>query len=167
VACCPETEPAPAAPAEQTFQPTWRPPPEATSAPALSPGDGAGPAPPGAYELAIAAAQSGNLEEALEILSSELAQQPCGRDRFLRKLQLAQLCLSAGNEAIAEPVLKELAEEIDRRNLAEWELAEVVTQPLILLYRCLDHAPEADAEKRGLYARICRLHPARAVRLSR
>jgi type VI secretion system protein ImpA len=141
----------------------WYPPPE----PARPAEDGAEPARPDAYQLAIQTAQSGNLEEALEILSRELAQEPSGRDRFLRKMQLAQLCLATGNEAIAEPVLKELAEEIDRRNLQEWELADMVAQPLTLLYRCLDRAPDAAAEKRDLYARICRLNPARAVRLPR
>jgi type VI secretion system protein ImpA len=80
---------------------------------------------------------------------------------------LAQLCLATGNEAVAEPVLQELSEEIDRRKLAEWELADVIAQPLTLLYRCLDRAPEAAAEKRGIYARICRLYPAGAVRLGR
>ena len=89
------------------------------------------------------------------------------RARFLRKVQLAQLCLATGNEAIAEPVLNDLAEEIDRRNLKEWELADVVAQPLTMLYRCLDRTPEAAQEKRELYARICRLYPARAVRLPR
>lgn len=125
------------------------------------------PAAPDAYALAIETAQAGNLEEALEILSREMAQEPCGRDRFLRKVQLAQLCLATGNEAIAEPVLNDLAEEIDRRNLKEWELADVVAQPLTMLYRCLDRAPEAAKERRDLYARICRLYPARAVRLPR
>jgi type VI secretion system protein ImpA len=158
-----ELAPAPVAP---PVQQVWYAPPGALRAPAPSE-EGAQEAPPDAYELAMQTAQAGNVEEALAILSREQAQEPCGRDRFLRKLQLAQLCLATGNEAIAEPVLQELAEEIDRRKLAEWELAEVVTQPLTLLYRCLDRAPEAAAEKRDLYARICRLYPARAVRLAR
>jgi type VI secretion system protein ImpA len=142
--------------------PVWYPPPAADSGDRSSE-----PAPPDAYSLAIETAQAGNLEEALEILSREMAQEPCGRDRFLRKVQLAQLCLATGNEAIAEPVLNDLAEEIDRRNLKEWELADVVAQPLTMLYRCLDRTPEAAQEKRELYARICRLYPARAVRLPR
>jgi type VI secretion system protein ImpA len=143
--------------------PVWYPPP-------APPGSGDGSsdaAAPDAYALAIATAQAGNIEEGLEILSREMAQEPCGRDRFLRKVQLAQLCLATGNEAIAEPVLNDLAEEIDRRNLKEWELADVVAQPLTMLYRCLESTPEGAKEKRELYARICRLYPARAVRLPR
>jgi len=129
--------------------------------------NGAGLATPDPYQLAMQAAQSGNVEEGLEILSREMAQEPCGRDRFLRKLQLAQLCLATGNQAIGEPVLKELAEEIDTRKLAEWELAETIVQPLSLLYRCLDGGDDPAGLKQALYARICRLSPARAVGLSR
>jgi type VI secretion system protein ImpA len=122
---------------------------------------------PDPYQLAMQAAQSGNIEEALDILSREMAQEPCGRDRFLRKLQVAQLCLATGNQAIGEPVLMELAEEIDRRKLAEWELADTIVQPLTLLYRCLDGGEDSASEKQNLYARICRLSPARAVGLAR
>jgi type VI secretion system protein ImpA len=160
----PGAEPPPAEVAVATPPPpVWYPPP----APPV-PGDGTSEAAaPDAYALAIATAQAGNLEEGLEILSREMAQEACGRDRFLRKVQLAQLCLATGNEAIAEPVLNDLAEEIDRRNLKEWELADVVAQPLTMLYRCLESTPEGAKEKRELYARICRLYPARAVRLPR
>lgn len=140
--------------------PIWYAPPESLAGGETS-------TPPDAYELAMQSARSGNLLGAFEILSRELAQEPCGRDRFLRKLQVARLCLATGNDAIAEPVLKELAQEIDRRNLAEWELAEVVAEPLTLLYRCLERIPEAASDKRELYARICRLHPASAVGLAR
>jgi type VI secretion system protein ImpA len=161
-----EAKAAAAEPVAPQAQPVWYPPPRPVRA-ASAREEGAEPGPPDSYELAMQTAQSGNVEEALDILSRELAQEPCGRDRFLRKIQLAQLCLATGNETVAEPILQELSEEIDRRKLAEWELADVVAQPLTLLYRCLDRAPEAAAEKRGLYARICRLYPAGAVRLGR
>ena len=161
----PGTEPEVPAPGAMApvEQPVWFSPPPAASAHQ----DGAEPAPPDAYALAMRTAQAGNVEEALEILSRELAQEPCGRDRFMRKVQVAQLCLATGNEAIAEPVLQELAGEIDQRNLKEWELADTIAQPLELLYRCLERAPEGATAKRELYARICKLYPARAVRLPR
>ena len=156
-----------AEPVAAPVQPMWYPPQPVRAASVSEEGAEHAAEPPDAYELAMQTAQSGNVEEALDILSRELAQEPCGRDRFLRKIQLAQICLATGNEAVAEPVLQELSEEIDRRKLAEWELADVIAQPLTLLYRCLDRAPEGAAEKRGLYARICRLYPAGAVRLGR
>jgi type VI secretion system protein ImpA len=141
--------------------PQWYPPPERTT----DPDENAEPAPPDAFELATEAVRSGRAEEAIGILSREAAQESSGRDRFLRKIQLAQICLASGNETIARPVLQELADEIEQRNLENWEVAEVVAQPLALLYGCLDNAEDAAIAKRKLYARICRLDPRRALGL--
>ena len=60
-----------------------------------------------------------------------------------------------------------LTEEIGQRHLEEWEVADLLTQPLTLLYRCLDGSEPDSEKKRKLYAEICRLYPARAVRLPR
>ena len=69
--------------------------------------------------------------------------------------------LATGNNEIGRPILQEIAEEIQQRQLEDWENTDLIAQPLALLYRCLD---EAD-EKRKLYARICRLDPSRALGL--
>jgi type VI secretion system protein ImpA len=122
-------------------------------------------APPDAYDLAMQAASGGRAEEALNILSREVAHERSGRGRFLRKIQLAQICMATGNSAIGSPILQELAEEIERRALHEWESADLVAQPLALLYRCLDNAEETAGQKRKLYERICRLDPSRALGL--
>jgi type VI secretion system protein ImpA len=146
----------------------WYPPPERT--PARDEGENAEPAPPDAFELAMDAVRSGRVEEAIGILSREAAQERSGRDRFLRRIQLAQICLASGNDAVARPVLQELADEIEQRNLEAWEVADVVAQPLALLYGCLDNSEDgavAAVDKRKLYARICRLDPRRALGLPR
>lgn len=143
----------------------WYPPPEAV-APTSASGEGE-PTPPDAYDLAMEAARNGNIEEALEILSREAAAEPSGRGRFLRRLQQAQVCVSTANAEVARPLLEALAEEIAQRKLQEWEVADLVAQPLTLLYGCLDGSEDAAEQKRKLYAEICRLYPARAVRLPR
>jgi type VI secretion system protein ImpA len=156
----PEPPPAPAPPP----QPDWYPPP----APLLerpAEEEGGEPAPPDAYELAMEAARSGRTEEALNILSREVGLERSGRGRFLRRVQLAQVCLATGNKDIGRPILQELAEEIDRRGLEQWENPDLVAQPLVLLYRCLDDPQESGSEKRKLYAQICRLDPSRALGL--
>src|SRR5581483_4990699 len=99
-------------------------------------GDGATPALPDALQLALDAARSGRVDEALEIMTREVQHASSGRSRFLRRAQLAQICLAAGKAAIAAPVLKELAAEIEQRRLEDWEAADIVAQPLSLLYRC-------------------------------
>jgi type VI secretion system protein ImpA len=111
------------------------------------------------------AARSGRTEEALNILSREVGQERSGRGRFLRRVQLAQVCLATGNKEIGRPILQDLAEEIERRSLDQWESPDLVAQPLALLYRCLDDPQDSGGEKRKLYAQICRLEPARALGL--
>ncbi len=143
-------------------QPDWYPPPASSQRP--SEGDGGEPAPPDAYDLAMEAARGGRADEALNILSREVRHEDCGRARFLRRTQLAQVCMATGNHDIGRPILQELADEIERRGLEQWENADVVAQPLVLLFRCLDD-PDAVGDKRKLYARICRLDPSRALGL--
>lgn len=128
--------------------------------PAAAPG---GEAPPDALELAMQAVQSGDAAEGIRILTSEMAQERSSRARFHRKVQLAQLCLASGYDGIAHPLLLDLAAEIERRKLEDWEAAEVVAHPLVLLYRCLGKMEGTEEEKRKLYARICCLDPVQAL----
>jgi type VI secretion system protein ImpA len=126
------------------------------------------PLPPDTYDLAMEAARSGRVEEALGLLTHEMAQETSGRGRFLRKVQLAQVCLATGNDEIGRPILQELADEIERRGLEAWEGSELIASPLALLYRCYAANGSGDAEERHrLYARLCRLDPARALSLPR
>lgn len=155
--------PAPAAAPVETPPPPppiqWMPPP----APQTADGE---PLPPDPFDLAMQAARSGRTEEALALLSREVAQESSGRGKFLRKMQLAQVCLATGNDEIGKPILQELAEEIERRGLEAWEGSELIATPLALLYRCFTANGGGESEeRRKLYARICRLDPARALTL--
>lgn len=147
-------------------QAVWSAPPPTGAKAEAEQGDGQ-PATPDAFELAMRAARGGRTEEALAIIAREATQEVSGRGRFLRKIQLAQICLATGNESIGLPVLEELDEEIERRRLEEWEAPELVAQPLAMLVTCLDRAPGNAERRQRLYARICRLDPARALALVR
>ena len=121
------------------------------------------PAPPDVFQIAMESARSGDVQQAIEILSHEIAHERSGRARFQRKIQLAQICMSTGHEAIAYPILNEMSDEIEHRRLEEWEASEVLAHPLALLFRCMNQL-DGDAEaKRKLYARICRLDPVQAL----
>jgi type VI secretion system protein ImpA len=124
-------------------------------------------APPDAFQLALDAARSGEVREAIEILNREVAQEPSGRGRFQRRVQLAQVCLGAGQAAIAVPILEELAAEIERRKLEEWEPPDVIAHALSLLYRSMDKTEKSPEEKQRIYGRICRLDPVEALALRR
>ena len=54
-----------------------------------SPGNGE----PDAWELAVAEARSGRTSEAIQRIRRAIAASASGREKFLRKLQLAELCL--------------------------------------------------------------------------
>jgi type VI secretion system protein ImpA len=118
---------------------------------------------PDAQKLAMQAARSGRMQEAMEILTREVAQERSGRARFEKKMQLAGVCLATGHESIAYPILKELAQEIDRRKLEEWESPTVLANSLILLLRCLNKTGGDATEKQEIYQRICRLDPVQAL----
>jgi type VI secretion system protein ImpA len=120
-------------------------------------------APPDAFQVAVNAARSGDVQLAVEVLSREIAHERSGRARFQRKIQLAQICMSTGHEAIAYPILSEMADEIEQRKLEEWEASEVLAHPLALLFRCMNQLDGDPETKRKLYSRICRLDPVQAL----
>ncbi|HTP34818.1 MAG TPA: type VI secretion system protein TssA [Candidatus Acidoferrales bacterium] len=132
-----------------------------------APAEPGAPPPPDTFELAMQAARSGRPQEGIEMLMREMVQERSGRARFHRKVQLTQLCVSTGHEAVAFPILQELASEIERRKLEDWELPETIAQPLALLYGCLARSNSSPDERQKLYSWICRLDPLQAMNISR
>lgn len=118
-----------------------------------------------AFEMAMQAASHGRKGEAIGLIAREVAMESCGRSRFMRQLQLAQVCLSTGHEIVAYPILEGLAEEIETRKLEGWEQPELLAQVLSLLFQCAGKLTENPEYKHKLYARICRLDPMRALDL--
>ena len=120
-----------------------------------------------AFEMASQAAKSSRVEKAIEIMTRQIAQEGSGRGRFQRRSQLAQICVSTGNEAVAFPILEEIAAEIEHRKLEDWEAPDTVAQPLALLFRCLDKLKRSPEEKQKIYQQICRLDPGQALVLGK
>jgi len=148
---------------QKILPPPPAPPVAPHAAPAAAVASGNGSAPPDVHELAQQAVRSGRIQDAVELLSREIAQERSGRARFHRKIQLAGLCLSAKREDIAYPILAELAEEIDRRKLEEWEESSALAHPLALLFRCMDKLGYDEAAKQKIYQKICRLDPVQVL----
>ena len=109
----------------------------------------------------------GHLPQALQLLMRDAAQQPSGRARFQRRLQMAQLCVGAGQGKVAYPVLDELVKEIDQRQLEEWEATEMIAPPLALLLKCLDDSAENNGLRESVFNRLCRIDPIAAMDVSR
>jgi type VI secretion system protein ImpA len=69
--------------------------------------------------------------------------------------------MAAKKSKVAQPMLDQLAAEIEDRRLEEWEPSEALAYPLELLLHCL--SPADDERRTQLYSRICRLDPVRGV----
>jgi len=123
--------------------------------------------PPDAYELAMDALRDRDNEEAMEILLRAVEQERSGRGRFQRRLQLVEICLLIGHERLAQPVLEQLAAEIDTHSLEGWESPALVARTFALLYRCLDQLGADDELKRKAYDRVCRLDARQALSCTR
>lgn len=123
-------------------------------------------APPDAFDIARDMIGRGQLQAAIQLLVRDASQQPSGRARFQRRLQIAQLCIGSGQSKIAHPVLEELVKEIEQRNLEEWEAAEMIAQPLALLLKCLDSSEDTNNQREALFSRLCRIDPILAMGVS-
>jgi type VI secretion system protein ImpA len=116
------------------------------------------------YALAQEAVRAGNPQKAVEIMHLEIARQRFGRGRFQRTLQLVQLCVEAGNEAIAQPLIEDVAAAIETHKLDDWEDSEMVAAALAAVMRISKRVQDNASERQKLFERICRLDPARALR---
>jgi type VI secretion system protein ImpA len=115
------------------------------------------------YVLAQDTLKAGQAEKAFEIMRKEIARQRSGRGRFERTLQLVELCVVAGKETIAQPLLDDLAAAIENHKLDEWEDKKMVAAALATLMKVSVKVKDDDSEKQKLFERICRLDPVRAL----
>jgi type VI secretion system protein ImpA len=110
---------------------------------------------------ALAAKQE---EKAFAIMRAEIRCQRFGRNRFRRTMQLVELAMSAGKDAIAQPLLEDLAAMIETHKLEAWEDPEIVAGDLLKLLRFSKKIQGNSGEKQKLFERICRLDPVQALR---
>lgn len=115
------------------------------------------------YQKALEALKDGDGAAAIDAISRELANSDSGRSRFVHRIELAQILIAMGKESVAFPIVKDLADEVDKRKLEDWESPELVARPLALLYRCMKKLGMAEAEMNQLHTRICRLDAAQAL----
>ncbi|MGH9455332.1 MAG: type VI secretion system domain-containing protein, partial [Terriglobia bacterium] len=115
------------------------------------------------YTLAKEALKAGEVEKAFQIMRKEIAAQGSGRGRFFRRTELVELCIAAGKEAIAQPLLDDIAAAIEAHKLEDWEHREVVAAALATIMTSSARVKGNAAEKQKLFERICRLDPVRAL----
>lgn len=118
--------------------------------------------PADSYVEAQQALHAGHPDKAIEIMSREIDRQRSGRGRFQRTLQLVQICIDAGKDAVAQPFLDDLAAAIETHHLDDWEDKEMVAGALATLMQVSAKIRENADEQQRLFERICRLDPVRA-----
>lgn len=112
---------------------------------------------------ALQALRAGQERKAFEILQKDIACQRSGRERFRRKMQLVEMCVSTSKENIAQPILEDLAAAIETHKLDEWEDPALVAKALATIMKVSQRAQNDEGMRQGLFERICRLDPSQAL----
>jgi type VI secretion system protein ImpA len=115
------------------------------------------------YDLARQALRAGQAEKAIEFMQHEVDRQLSGRGQFLRKLQLVEVCISAGKSQIAQPIIEDLASVIENNHLESWEDREVVAKALVMILKNSQRVQADEAEKFRLFQKVVRLDPVQAI----
>jgi type VI secretion system protein ImpA len=116
-----------------------------------------------AYVLAKDALAAGQGEKAFAIMRAEIASQRSGRRRFRRTMQMIELAIAAGQDAIAQPLLDDVTATIENHKLDAWEDPELVASDLLKLLRNSKKIQGSSSDKQKLFERICRLDPVQAL----
>ena len=102
--------------------------------------------------------------KAVTILQKEVERQFTGRGRFQRKCNWPRSASQAGKDAIAQPLLDDIAAAIETHKLEDWEDREMVAAALIFLVQNSKKLRPMPRRSRRLFDRICRLDPVQACR---
>lgn len=121
------------------------------------------------FEEARELVVGGKVAEGLSLAVQLASRGADARTRFRARLSVAKLAISGGKPEVARPILEGLLTEADRHQLEVWE-PELCAGLLSALYLCRKATskpgPEEDSVWSVIFARLCRLDPAAALRLS-
>lgn len=117
------------------------------------------------FRVAVEALRRGEKGKALEIMRNEIEAQPSARGRFLRQLQVAELCVQANAKEIAQPFLNDIKTTMEEFRLTLWEERGTIVQALVDLYLYHEDTLDDSSERNRVFQQICRLDPVRALSL--
>jgi len=117
------------------------------------------------HALAQEAMRTSQPEKAIDILQKELERQLSGRGRFQRKLQLAQICIAAGKDVIAQMLLDDVAAAIETHKLEDWEDRAVIAAAMVYLLQNSKKVQGDAKAKQAMFERLCRIDPVQALRV--
>jgi len=120
----------------------------------------------GSWNEAEQLIRSGEIEKGLAEMTRLAAGETTGRSRFHRKLLLAQICIETQRDKVARSILEELAEQIDKFQLENWESSELIAGVWSRIVRIYRQTDESELQDRAAkyYERLCRLDPWQALK---
>ena len=109
--------------------------------------------------------RSGQVDKGLARMVQLASKETTGRNRFQRRLLLAEACLASAHPRLARSILEELAEIIDKFQLESWESSEMIASVWSRLYRLYKQGDDSEDREKAekLYLRLCRLDPWQAL----
>src|SRR5215469_17856547 len=116
-----------------------------------------------AFQRAQDALKAGQEQKAFDIMRREIASQVSGRGRFLQKLRLVELCISAGKEDVAQILLDDITAAMDEYKLESWEDPALIGSILLILLKSSRRINEDSSLRQTVFERLCRLDPALAL----
>ncbi|HUI76477.1 MAG TPA: type VI secretion system protein TssA [Bryobacteraceae bacterium] len=115
--------------------------------------------------LAQEAMRTNQPQKAIDILQKEVERQLSGRGKFQRKLQLAQICIAAGKDVIAQTLLDDIAAAIEAHKLDDWEDHALVASAMVFLLQASKKIQGDAKAKQAMLERLCRLDPVQAMQI--
>ena len=115
------------------------------------------------FSLAKDAMKAEQAQKAFDIMRKEIARQRTGRGKFQRTMQLVGICVEAGKDTIAQPLLDDIASAIESHKLDDWEEPEIVASALLTLMKYSKKIQGSANDRQKIFERICRLDPAQAL----
>jgi len=115
------------------------------------------------YEQARQALTAGEAQKAIDLMRCEVDRQLSGRGQFFRKLQLAEICVAAGQAQIAQPILDDLVTIFDNNHVEQWEDRAVVAKALVTIIKNSQRVQGDESEKFRLFQTVVRLDPVQAI----
>jgi type VI secretion system protein ImpA len=147
------------------------PPVEAPGEP-VSAGTGvqAGPDGQAVWDEAVARLKKRDFAGGLKLLQARSGEASSGRERFMRRLEMAEFCLLGSRQNLAFPILDDLVRTVDEFHLEEWEEKELITRTWIGFVRCCQKLDSTDEKKQRageIFDRLCRLDITKALSLEK
>jgi type VI secretion system protein ImpA len=115
------------------------------------------------FDLANAAMKAGQPEKAIDTMTQEVGRQLTGRGQFFRKLQLVEICIAAGKNAVAQPIIDDLVAIVENNHLETWEDPKIVAKALVFIIKNSERVQADDSERQRLFQKVVRLDPVQAI----